>query len=140
MQERIQSLALRRGVMETIKRLPDSELEIMMIIWEAGQQVSSTYIIEKLKGEKDWVHTTVLNFLSRLVDRGFLETSKQGRFNYYNPIISEKDYLQKESKTFLEKMHKNSLKSLVAALYDGEAISKEDLEELSNFVDEVSKS
>jgi len=126
--------------METIKRLPDSELEIMMVIWEAGQQVSSTYIIEKLKGEKDWAHTTILNFLSRLVDRGFLETSKQGRFNYYNPLISEKDYLQKESKTFLEKMHKNSLKSLVAALYDGEAISKEDLEELSNFVDEVSKS
>jgi len=126
--------------MDTIKRIPDSELEIMMIIWEANEPVSSTYIIEKLKGEKDWAHTTVLNFLARLVDRGFLETSKQGRFNYYTSIISEKDYLQKESKTFLEKMHKNSLKSLVAALYDGDAISKEDLEELSNFVDEVSKS
>jgi len=96
--------------------------------------------MEKLKGEKDWAHTTILNFLSRLVDRGFLEASKQGRFNYYNTLISEKDYLQKESRTFLEKMHKNSLKSLVAALYDGDAISKEDLEELSNFVDEVSKS
>lgn len=127
-------------VMEAIKRLPDSELEIMMVIWEARQPVSSTYIIEKLKGEKDWAHTTILNFLSRLVDRGFLETYKQGRFNYYNTLISEKDYLQKESKSFLEKMHKNSLKSLVAALYDGDAINKEDLEELSNFVDEVSKS
>ena len=126
--------------MEAIKRLPDSELEIMMVIWEARQPVSSTYIIEKLKGEKDWAHTTILNFLSRLVDRGFLETYKQGRFNYYNTLISEKDYLQKESKSFLEKMHKNSLKSLVAALYDGDAINKEDLEELSNFVDEVSKS
>ncbi len=126
--------------METIKRLPDSELEIMMIIWEADQPVSSAYIIDKLEGEKSWAHTTVLNFLARLVDRGFVETSKQGRFNYYKPLISEKDYLQKESKTFLEKMHKNSLKSLVTALYDGDAISKEDLEELSNFVDEVSKS
>lgn len=123
--------------MGAIKRLPDSELEIMMIIWEADKPVSSTYIIEKLKGKKDWAHTTVLNFLARLVDRGFLETKKKGRFNYYNSIISEKDYLQKESKTFLEKMHKNSLKSLVASLYDGDAISKEDLEELSNFVDEV---
>ena len=125
---------------DTIKRIPDSELEIMMIIWKADKPVSSAYIIEKLKGEKDWAHTTVLNFLARLVDRGFLSTKKKGRYNYYNPLISEKDYLQKESKTFLEKMHRNSLKSLVAALYDGEAISKEDLEELSNFVDEVSKS
>lgn len=126
--------------METIKRLPDSELEIMMIIWEANKPVSSTYIIEKLKGEKDWVHTTVLNFLARLVDRGFLETKKKGRYNYYYTLINEKDYLQKESRSFLEKMHRNSLMSLVASLYDGDAISKEDLEELSNFVDEVSKS
>lgn len=125
--------------METIKRLPDSELEIMIIIWEAKQPVSSAYIMEKLAGEKSWANTTVLNFLSRLVDRGFLEISKQGRFNYYNPIICEDEYLQKESKSFLEKMHKNSLKSLVASLYDGDAISKEDLEELSKYVDEVSK-
>lgn len=126
--------------MENIKKLPDSELEIMMIIWEADKPVSSTYIIEKLKGEKDWVHTTVLNFLARLVDRGFLETKKKGRYNYYYTLINEKDYLQKESRSFLEKMHRNSLMSLVASLYDGDAISKEDLEELSNFVDEVSKS
>lgn len=125
--------------MKAIKRLPDSELEIMMVIWEACKPVSSAYIMEKLRGEKDWAHTTVLNFLSRLVDRGFLEISKHGRFNYYNPLIFEKEYLQKESKTFLEKMHKNSLKSLVASLYDGDAISKEDLEELSKYVDEVSK-
>ncbi len=125
--------------METIKRLPGSELELMMIIWEAGQPVSSAYIMEKLAGEKSWANTTVLNFLSRLVERGFLQISKQGRFNYYKPLVDENEYLQEESKSFLEKMHKSSLKSLVAALYDGDAISKEDLEELRKYVEEVSK-
>lgn len=125
--------------METIKRLPDSELEIMMIIWEAGQPVSSTYIMEKLAGEKSWANTTVLNFLARLVDRGFLEASKQGRFNYYKPLVSENEYLQKESKSFLEKMHKSSFKSLIAALYDGDGISKAELEELRKYVEEVAK-
>ncbi|MDD4803091.1 MAG: BlaI/MecI/CopY family transcriptional regulator, partial [Syntrophomonas sp.] len=94
--------------MDTMKRLPDSELEIMMIIWEAGQPVSSAYIMKKLVGEKNWANTTVLNFLSRLVDRGFLETSKRGRFNYYKPLVDESEYLKKESKSFLEKMHKSS--------------------------------
>ncbi|MDD4802836.1 MAG: BlaI/MecI/CopY family transcriptional regulator, partial [Syntrophomonas sp.] len=73
------------------------------------------------------------------VDRGFLETSKRGRFNYYKPLVDESEYLKKESKSFLEKMHKSSLKSLVAALYDGDAISKSDLEELRKYVEEVSK-
>lgn len=125
--------------MENIKRLPDSELEIMMIVWEANQTVSSAYIMEKLEGEKSWVNTTVLNFLSRLVDRGFLEVTKHGRFNYYTPLIYEDEYLQKESKSFLERLHRNSLKSLVASLYDGDAISKDDLEELSKYVEEHTK-
>lgn len=123
--------------MEQIKRLPDSELELMMIIWEAGQPVSSAYIMDKLAGEKQWANTTVLNFLARLVDRGFLEISKQGRVNYYTSLINEQDYLNKESKSFLKRMHMGSLKSFVAALYDGDSISNEDLAELKQFVEEI---
>ncbi len=124
--------------MEKIKRLPDSELKIMMIIWEAGKPVTSAYIMENLRGEKNWANTTVLNFLNRLVDRGFLKVTKKGRFNYYEPLINENDYLQKESKSFLERMHIGSLTSFVAALYDGDAINKEDLQELKKYVEKVS--
>ncbi|MFA7079014.1 MAG: BlaI/MecI/CopY family transcriptional regulator [Syntrophomonadaceae bacterium] len=123
--------------MEHIKRLPDSELELMMIIWEAAQPVTSAYIMDKLAGGKNWANTTVLNFLARLVDRGFLEISKQGRVNYYTPLINEQDYLHKESKSFLKRMHMGSLKNFVAALYDGDAISNEDLAELKQFVEEI---
>ncbi|MDD2511310.1 MAG: BlaI/MecI/CopY family transcriptional regulator [Syntrophomonas sp.] len=123
--------------MEHIKRLPDSELELMMIIWEAGQPVSSAYIMDKLAGEKHWANTTVLNFLARLVDRGFLAINKQGRVNYYTSLINEQDYLNKESKSFLKRMHMGSLKNFVAALYDGDAISNEDLAELKQFVEEI---
>ena len=69
--------------MENMKRLPESELRLMMIIWDAGEPVASPYILEKLVGEKDWAKTTVLNFLSRLVDRGFLTIEKRGRFHYF---------------------------------------------------------
>ncbi|HBD64197.1 MAG TPA: CopY family transcriptional regulator [Clostridiales bacterium] len=125
--------------MDKIKRLPESELDIMMIIWESNEAVTSAYVMEKLPEEKKWATTTVLNFLARLVDRGFLEITKQGRVNYYKPLIDENDYLQQESCTFLKKMHMGSLKSFVASLYDGSAISMEDLEELKNYVEEVSK-
>lgn len=125
--------------MDKIKRLPESELDIMMIIWESNEAVTSAYVMEKLPEEKKWATTTVLNFLARLVDRGFLEITKQGRVNYYKPLIDENDYLQQESSTFLKKMHMGSLKSFVASLYDGSAISMEDLEELKNYVEEISK-
>jgi len=125
--------------MERIKKLPESELEIMMIIWESGEPVTSAYVMEKLPKENKWANTTVLNFLARLVDRGFLALSKQGRINYYTPLVKEDDYLHQESKSFLDKMHMGSIKNFVAALYDGSAINEEDLIELKKYVEEVSK-
>lgn len=124
---------------DNIKKLPDSELEIMMIIWEAGGPVSSSYLMEKLQGEKSWAATTVLNFLARLAERGFLKVEKQGRINIYSPMIKEKDYIEAESRSFLEKLHKSSLKSFVAALYDGRTLSSEDAEELKSYIDKLTK-
>lgn len=114
--------------MNDMKKLPDSELEIMMIIWDAKEKVTSDYIMDRINN--DWLKTTVLNFLTRLCDRGFLKCHKEGRFNIYESQVDKEDYLQKESKRFLKKMHHNSLASLVAALYDGNSISKDDLEKL----------
>lgn len=124
--------------MEHFKRLPDSELEIMMIVWQAGKAVDATYIQEKLPASKNWAYTTVLNFLARLVERGFLETSKQGRINYYSPLIKEAAYVQKESRSFLQRMRFGSPKSFVAALYDGDAIKPDELEELKEYIEKIS--
>lgn len=122
-----------------IKRLPDSELEIMMIIWEANQPVTSAYISEKLKDKKKWKITSVLTFLSRLTDKGFLTSRREGKINIYSPIIPEQEYLENESKTFLEKLYGNSLTSLVASLYKSKAVSEEDLTQLRRFIDEETK-
>lgn len=121
------------------KRLPDSELELMMLIWESHEPVTSAYLMEKLEGTKDWGVTTVLNFLTRLVDRGFLQCTKQGRINVYSPIIDKKNYQRMESKSFLGRLHKNSLQSLMTSLYDGDDLTQADLDELQQFITMVSE-
>ena len=120
----------------TIPRLPDSELEIMKIIWRYGGETTSAQIAEALEGKKDWAVATVLNFLSRLVSRGFLTVHRSGKINIYTPIINEDVYLESESKSFLERLHGNSLKSFVASLYSGNVISESDLEELKSYIEE----
>lgn len=119
-----------------LPRLPDAELEIMKIIWAGGGETTSSHIAEKLEGKKDWAVTTILNFLARLVDRGFLSVRKNGKTNIYMPTVSEEDYMESESRSFLERLHGNSVKSLVASLYDGKAISRGDLEELRRYIDD----
>jgi len=120
-----------------IPRLPDAELEIMKIIWRHDEgETTSAYIVERLEGKREWAITTVLNFLARLVDRGFLAVRRSGKVNVYTPLIREEAYLESESKSFLRRLHGDSLKSLFASLYDGEAISAEDLNDLRRYIDE----
>ncbi len=118
-----------------MKKIPDSELEIMMIIWDAGKSVTSDYIMERI--QKDWTKTTLLNLLTRLCERGALSRGKEGRHNIYSPLIKKDEYLQSESKCFLSKMYHNSLTGLVASLYDGKSITKDDLDELKKFIEEA---
>lgn len=121
--------------MKTTKKLPEAELEIMLVVWDAEAAVTSDYIMERL--HKDWTKPTLLKLLTRLTERGFLRCDKEGRHNLYTVLVPREDYVQEASGTFLQKLHHNSLTSLVASLYDGRKVSKADLEELKRFIEEA---
>lgn len=38
--------------MKMIKKLGDSELEIMFVLWNANEPVTSNYVLEKLQGRR----------------------------------------------------------------------------------------
>lgn len=119
-----------------MKKLPESELELMLIIWHAEKPVTRMEIEERLSKDREIGATTILSFLSRLQEKGFVEVKKQGKNNLYIPIVDENEYLQKESKSILKRVYQNSIKNFVAALYDGDGLSQEDLDELEAFIEE----
>ncbi len=115
-----------------MKRLPESELEIMMIIWRHGGPVNRMEIEAGL--EKKVAAPTVLSFLNRLEAKGFVSVEKVGKVNWYRPLVEEEAYLQRESKSIL-RLYRNSLKNFVTALYDGDALTQQDMEELADFLE-----
>lgn len=121
--------------MSKLQRLPDSELEIMMTVWNANGSVTADYIMENTG--KSYAKTTVLTFLSRLCAKGFLSCTKEGRHNLYSPLADKNEYLGRESQSFFSRVWNNSLTGLVASLYDGKSISEKDLEELKKFIEEM---
>lgn len=117
-----------------MRKLPESELEIMMIIWKYDRPVNRMEIEGEL--EKEIAAPTVLSFLNRLEAKGFVRVEKNGKVNWYTPLVREADYLQRESRQILRRMYRNSLKNFVTALYDGDGLTKEELKELREFLDE----
>ncbi|MDW0113301.1 BlaI/MecI/CopY family transcriptional regulator [Sporosarcina saromensis] len=121
-----------------MKRLPDAELEIMLIIWNANEAVTRSWIQEQLEETKTLAPTTILSFLSRLTTKGFLKIVKEGKTNYYTPLISQEDYAHRESKTMLEKFFGNSVRNFVAQLNDSKAVDETEIQELRDFLDSLS--
>ena len=118
-----------------MKRLGDAELEIMLAIWSAGEPVQSTFVQEKLRGGRDWSLPAILTSLNRLVDKGYLACEKRGRSNFYRALISENDYKTAEGRGLIDRLYGSSFTGMVASLYDGRAIGKDDLAELREYLD-----
>ncbi|HCT92642.1 MAG TPA: penicillinase repressor [Lachnospiraceae bacterium] len=119
------------------KTLPNSELELMMILWKADRPMTRTEIEGQLPKKRNLSKTTVLSFLSRLEEKGFVRVEKEGRSNCYIPLVREEDYLQQESGSILKRLYGNSVKKFVAALYDGEGLSKGQIDELRDYLDSL---
>lgn len=114
---------------ESIRRLPDGELEVMNAVWDCEAPVARADIEAVLSREHPLAPTTILTLLTRLVDKGFLCADKQGRSNVYTPLIAKHDYLAAQSRRFVDKLCGGSMSAFAAALCDS-GLSRDELEEL----------
>ena len=78
--------------------------------------------------------TTILTLLTRLCEKGFLSLKNEGRSNLYDPLITEREYLACESRSFLDRMFGGSVAGFATALCDS-GIKKEELEELKRMLE-----
>ena len=113
-----------------LKRLSESELDIMLIIWRAPEALDTGKIARRL--QKGWKIQAVQVILGRLVNKGYVSCEKIGRLNYYTPLVPQAAYRAAETETFVEKLYR---KSLIAALVQSQPLSKEDLEEIRALLD-----
>lgn len=120
-----------------IKKLGEAELEIMQVIWDSGNPVTSNYILKELQGRRKWQLSTLMTSLARLSDKGFVSCDRSQGCNLYVPIISENDYKTGASRHFLEKLYNNSIQNMVATLYSNKVIEASDVEELRSFLDQL---
>lgn len=118
-----------------MRKLPDGELELMMIIWDAPEPIARIEIEQRMEKDRARTAGTILSYLSRLEEKGYVEREKRGKMNYYRPLVEKKLYLKEMGKSILKRMFKGSLGNFAAALYDGEELSGRDREELQKFLD-----
>ena len=112
-------------------QVSDSELVLMQLIWEKGGTALFAEVIDAVGQKKlEWKYNTVLTFLSRLVEKGFLTTNKIGRRNEYKAVVSEQEYHATQTKMFVDKVYDGNVVELVSTLIAGGLVSAQEQEEL----------
>ena len=122
---------------KTYQRLPESELDIMLVLLNHTPPMNRMEIEKVINTKKSLAPTTILSLLARLEAKNFVEVTKQGKMNLYTPLVSQSDYQAHESQSVLEKLYGNSLKKFVTSLYQGKKVSPEEIQDLSDFLKEL---
>ena len=120
---------------ESIRRLPDTELEVMQAIWDCAPPVSKTDIASIVYSAHPMAETTLQTLLTRLSEKNYLSVTIEKRKKYYSPLISREDYQISQSKSFYKKVCGGNLSAFANALCEG-GLTKEEIAELRKLLEE----
>lgn len=115
--------------MKQLSRLPDAEFEVMHALWECGGNAVPTGELSK-RIEKERKAQTILTMLTRLADKGFIESVKIGKERVWTAIVTETEYRNFEAKNIVDKVYGGSFSELISAFYQGKGLSDEEAKEL----------
>ena len=117
----------------------ESELEILQILWDK-EEATVREVHEELSKNKDSGYTTTLKLLQIMFEKGLVVRDDSNKTHIYKPAVTR----QKTQKQFLDKMI-NSLFSgsstqLVLQALGNQKASKDELEEIQKYLDNLKRS
>ena len=117
--------------------LSEAEYQLMELIWEAGHALSfgeiEAYLAEHT--DKNWKKQTLHTYLTRLIKKGALRMTGNGRKHVYEPAMSKAEYVSYWTHSFLDESFGGSLGNFVSALTGNAGkLSQKDIEELRRYL------
>ena len=115
-------------------KLSESERAIMRQIWAMERPVTSAQLVAAFSESRGWKAQTVNTFLTRLCEKGMLVGRRRGAQNLYDTAMEEADYRAQETKAFLKEVHRGSVQSFLAALCNEDGLTKQEIDELKDWL------
>ena len=108
----------------------------MKAIWDMGEDISIPDLIVRLKEKhgKDYARTTVVTFLLKLSDKGFVRTYRKGKLSYAHAMKSEDEYRKKLLVEELEYWFRGDGCKMMDALAESGRLPGEVVEQIKDVV------
>ena len=119
--------------MKALPQISEAEFQVMKIVWEHAP-VSTNQVTEYLARTTKWSPKTIQTMLKRLVQKKALTYDNEGRVFIYKPLIGQQDYVNQESRHFLQRFYNGNLVSMMTAFLDMEELSQQEVDELKELL------
>ncbi|WP_025849760.1 BlaI/MecI/CopY family transcriptional regulator [Paenibacillus ehimensis] len=121
--------------MKELPKISEAEWEVMKILWSRSPQTANE-VIEALEGQMDWKPKTVRTLISRLLQKNAIAFQETGRTYLYYPLVSQEDYVQTETQSFLKRLYGGAVKPLLVHFLREQKLSSDEISELKRILDQ----
>ncbi|SEK49508.1 BlaI/MecI/CopY family transcriptional regulator [Paenibacillus sp. OK003] len=118
--------------MVNLGRLSETEMELMEVIWRERTPVTVSKLHEIFEA-KYWKKSTVSTLLKRLIEKGFLTKTLDGKVNYYHTTVTLEQYRKSETQTFLNRLYNGKVTNFITALVNDDKFNQQDIAELKEW-------
>jgi predicted transcriptional regulator len=120
--------------MKDIPSISSAELEVMQVLWKNGRPMKIQEVCDELKNNK-WKYNTVGTLLLRMAEKGAVTSEKSGRTIYYTSALDQKEYTRSQTSDLISKLYNGSVKDLAVSLFESNAMTKEDIDDIRRMFD-----
>jgi BlaI family penicillinase repressor len=119
--------------------LSTAEWKVMKIVWDL-QKGMAREVYTVAGEEHGWSPPTVKTLLKRLVDKGYLSTTKVGNGFVYRPAQSAISILRNAADTLLERTTRAATGPLLVHMVESSPLGEDDLDALQQLIEDKKKS
>ena len=114
------------------KKIFDSELKVMEVIWEKGE-ISAKDVSLKMAELAGWNKNTTYTVIKKLEAKGYIKRTEPGFI--CSALVSRKEVSKSETDSLVERLFGGSKKALFSALLENEELTEGEIEELRKMIE-----
>jgi len=119
--------------------LPRAELEVLKVLWEEAPCTVRDVMNHLHARGRKVAYTTVLTFLARLEQKGFVKADKSGVAYVYRPTVAREKVTRSRVQSIIQQLYDGAACPLVLQLMENERFTREEIEQLQQLIERLDR-
>jgi BlaI family penicillinase repressor len=115
----------------------EAELEVLKALWESGPATVRQVLNHLHEKGRKVAYTTVLTFLTRLENKGFVASNKSGMAYVYRAVLTRDKVTRSRLRSMLRQLYDGAAAPLVLELMRSEKFTPEEITELQKLIERL---